>query len=278
MANPNPARITDASWWFMQQLLALEPGTQNGGIYANKAGYHNARSNLQASPQWSNDYSIRLPADRRGPADKAAGYDWTFPEAQRGDYRRIMLYGRRIAVAFAGRDPRLAGWREVLVQADPDANAEGYDFVTWTTRTPDSSHLWHMHLSELRQFTEDRANKEAMLSVLRGEEETMPITDEDAKKVARETWSYILGSSGPSAAVAQQDTYRWVKTMAGTWGAKLDAILAAALDDGDVTVQLTPEMVAALQELRDAMVTEAEVRDAVADGLEGGAAAVRADA
>ena len=42
--NPNPSRITDASWWLMEQLLALQPGTANGGIYANRSGYHNTRS------------------------------------------------------------------------------------------------------------------------------------------------------------------------------------------------------------------------------------------
>ena len=34
--NPNPSRITDASWWFMEQLLLLQPGSRNGGIFANK--------------------------------------------------------------------------------------------------------------------------------------------------------------------------------------------------------------------------------------------------
>lgn len=272
--NPNPDRITPASWWFMEQLLAVEPGTQNGGIYANKAGYHNARSNLLATPQWTSDYSIRLPADKRGPADKAAAYDWTFPEAQRGDYTRITRYGRRIAEAFAARDPRLAGWREALLQADSDVNAEGYDFQGWSTRTPDATHLWHVHLSELREFVGDMENKAAMLSVLKGED--MAISDDDARKVAKFTWLHVLGSSGPTAAVALQDTYNATRKMAATYGPKLDEILAAALDDSNFEVILKPEQIAALQVLRDDLI--AETRDAVADLGEGGAAQVRADA
>jgi hypothetical protein len=166
--NPNPDRITDASWWFMEQLLGLAPGTVNGGIYAIKPGYHNTRNNLRAHPAWRNDYSIRLPADRRGPGDKAAGYDWTFPDAQAGDYRRIRMYGDRVRRAFQQRDPRLSGWREVMIQADADAPPEGYDFVTWTTRTPEPAHRWHGHFSELRENLESYPTKQAMLSILDG--------------------------------------------------------------------------------------------------------------
>jgi hypothetical protein len=166
--NPNPARITAASWWFVERLLALEPGSSNGGTYTDKPGYHNTRDNLLAQGL-RGDYSIQLAADKLGPADKTAAYDWTFPSAQRGDYSRIMTYGARVQAAFSARDPRLRGWREVLVQADADSYAEGFDFAGWYTRTPDSSHLWHMHLSELRQHTESYDNKRAMLSVLAGQ-------------------------------------------------------------------------------------------------------------
>lgn len=166
--NPDPAHITPASWWFMEQLLALEPDTENSGIYTNKPGYHNTRDQLLAQGL-RGDYSIQLAADKLGPGGKAAAYDWTFRTAQRGDYSRIMLYGQRIAAAYLARDPRLRGWREVLVQADPDLQAEGYDFAGWYTRTPDGSHLWHMHLSELRQHLESYDTKRAMLSVLSGQ-------------------------------------------------------------------------------------------------------------
>src|SRR5512139_263740 len=149
-ANPNPAHITDASWWLMEQLIALAPDdTVNSGIYGDwKPGYHNSRRNLLANPEWRNDYSIQLAADKLGPDDKGAAYDWTFKSAQRGDYSRILVFGDRIEAAFNARDPRLAGWREVLIQADPDDQAEGFDFQGWYRRTPDNSHTWHMHASE----------------------------------------------------------------------------------------------------------------------------------
>jgi hypothetical protein len=167
-ANPNPARVTDASWYFMESLLALEPGSRNGGTFTDKPGYHNTRDNLLAQGL-RGDYSIQLGADKLGPGDKTAAYDWTFPSAQLGDYRRIIMYGERISHAFHARDPRLRGWREALGQADPDLYAEGFDFAGWYTRTPDPSHLWHWHLSEHRQHTGSYDNKRAMLSILRGQ-------------------------------------------------------------------------------------------------------------
>ncbi|MBB4741456.1 hypothetical protein BJY16_004915 [Actinoplanes octamycinicus] len=152
----------------MQQLLALQPGTVNGGIYANKSGYHNTRAANQSS--WPDNYSIRDAEDRGGPADKAAAYDWTFPDAQGGNYTTIAKYSRRLL--DSGRDagdPRLNGWREFFGQTDTDGEVEGWDFRRGRAASSDSSHLWHIHLSEDRDKVTDLENKKAVLSVLRGE-------------------------------------------------------------------------------------------------------------
>ena len=163
-ANPNPARITDESWWLMEQLLALESGSRNGGIYANKPGYHNTRAgNL------SSDYSVRDPEDRGGPSDKAAGYDWTFLDAKGGTYGTIARYSQRLRAAGESGDPRVAGWKEFFGQADNDIGVEGWDFREGKSATSDASHLWHIHLSEDRDKVTDMDNKRAILSVLKGE-------------------------------------------------------------------------------------------------------------
>jgi hypothetical protein len=164
-----PGRTTSAWAWFMHELTVLEPGTVNSGTYTNKAGYHNSRANLLASAAWRNDYSIRSTVDKQGPSDAGAAGDWTFRDAQAGKYFNILKYMDRIEAAFHARDPRLDTWREVLGQADLDLYAEGFDFDSWGTRTPDSTHVWHIHLSEHRAHTESFASKTAMLSVLRGE-------------------------------------------------------------------------------------------------------------
>lgn len=165
-ANPDPSRITDAMWWLWQQLLALEPSSKLGGIYANKPGYHNARNNLS---DW--DYSVcDNPPDQGGPGDKAAAIDWTFPDAQSGNYSTISTYTKRLI--DSGKDPddpRLDGWREVYGNADNDTYVEGWDFRYGYAVTSDSSHLWHIHASENRDQTTSQKNKEAFLSVVKGE-------------------------------------------------------------------------------------------------------------
>lgn len=173
MARQASSRVTAASAFFMNELVKMEPGTEDSGVYADKPGYHNTRAGNIALDKVDNssvpDYSIRYPADLKGPDDKAAGYDWTHPKAQAGDYRTMAKYGDRLEAAFVADDPRLYGWREALGQTDTDKPAEGLDFVTMTRRVPDSSHEWHWHFSELRQFVESMINKLCMLSVLKGE-------------------------------------------------------------------------------------------------------------
>lgn len=167
------ANTTAASEFFMRELVKLEPGTQNSGIYAAKPGYHNTRAGNIALDKVDNssvpDYSIRLPLDLKGPSDKAAAYDWTHPKAQAGDYRTMAKYGDRLEAAFNARDPRLYGWREALGQTDLDKVPEGLDFQSWTRREPGETHSWHWHFSEMRAFVESMINKLCMLSVLKGE-------------------------------------------------------------------------------------------------------------
>ncbi|TDV44251.1 hypothetical protein [Actinophytocola oryzae] len=163
--NPNPARITDESWWLMQQLLALQPGSQNGGIYDNKPGYHNTRDANAAD-----DYSIRDPEDQGGPSDKAAAYDWTFPDAQSGNYATIAMYAQRLLASGQDpNDPRMDGWKEFFGQTNNDSHVEGWDFRRDKDATSKPSHLWHIHLSEDRDKVTSLDNKLAALSVLRGE-------------------------------------------------------------------------------------------------------------
>ena len=173
-ANPHPDHITAEMWWFIEQLQALEPkDTVFAGAWGRaKPGYHCDYWKLVNTPAWRNDYSVRLADDKVGGTSLeqfGAATDWTFRSAQAGNFANIRKYGGRIAIAFANRDPRLKGWREVLIQADNDKPPEGFDFVSWSTRTPDSTHEWHGHFSCLRKFLHTLSVFQAMLSILRGE-------------------------------------------------------------------------------------------------------------
>jgi hypothetical protein len=172
LAQPNPNRqfVTDAEWWLWLQLRGLEPSSRLGGIYADKSGYHNTgNANEQG---WPGNYSVRDAPDRRGPwwRTKASALDWTFPDAQRGDYRTISRYTSRLAAsARNASDPRLDGvLREFFGQSDTDRQVEGWDERYEEAASSDSSHLWHIHFSFIRDRCGDFWAMWALLTVLMG--------------------------------------------------------------------------------------------------------------
>lgn len=170
--------ITTEMQWLMGELLKLEPGSQNGGIYANKSGYHNTRNNHLANRP--GDYSIQDGIDREGPGDKAGAFDWTFPDAQAGRYATIAKYMSRIVASGQDQDdPRLNGWREFYGQADGDRAVEGWDSRYLVPVTSDSSHLWHIHGSVARKYANDLPTMKALLSVLKGETVSQWLEGED---------------------------------------------------------------------------------------------------
>lgn len=76
-----------------------------------------------------------------------------------------------------------------------------------------------------------------MLMVLAEMEDDMPTVDEYAKAAAKATWDHIIASAalGRSAPAADWLKSGYALERLGL-AARLDAVLAAALDDGDVTV------------------------------------------
>lgn len=165
--NPDPARITGAMWRLWTEFDAHHPSVQLGGIYANKPGYHGTRA-----AQSGGDYSIAYAIDRRGPSDKAAAIDLTFPEAQRGDFRAMRLYTARLDAAARAKDPRLYRpdgsrvLRELIGTMD-GRQTYAYDLQTRRAdNNRDDSHMWHLHLSVTRAYVEDWSILAGVLSVL----------------------------------------------------------------------------------------------------------------
>lgn len=159
--NPNPNRITPAMWWLACMRLRLEPLSENGGIYANKAGYHNAGENLLGhepggAGKATTDHSIRWEADRTGPwwLEFSAAHDWTFTRAHSGNYTEIIKYTTRLMNAMKNpNDPRPDDvYAYVIGQADWDLTVEGYNERTNEDETGDKSHLWHRHDSFRRNI------------------------------------------------------------------------------------------------------------------------------
>lgn len=173
--NPQPSHITAEMWWFIEEWERMAPATVFAGAWGDfKPGYHCDYWTLKHHSGWQNDYSVQLADDQVGGGHPnehmGAAVDITFPDAQSGNYTTIRRYSDRVRAAWKARDPRLKGWREVLCNSsDGDTPADGYDFVSWTERSPDDTHKWHMHFSCLRKYLNVRAVFEAMMSILRGE-------------------------------------------------------------------------------------------------------------
>lgn len=173
-SNPSPARITAPLWRFWTEFDAFEPTVALGGVYAAKPGYHNYRNALPAS-----DYSSGrdVAADKQGPGTMASAIDLTMSDAA------MTRYTKRLDTAARARDPRLyrnghAVLREFIGTKD---NRTVYCYVLVGGRAlgvgadagpdpgRDSSHLWHVHLSIIRQYVNDWSMLDGVLSVLKGE-------------------------------------------------------------------------------------------------------------
>lgn len=160
--NPNSSRMTDALWWLVCMREALEPSlSENGGTFANKAGSHNAGENLRDYGQGDSrtDHSIRDGFNRSGQWWKkfCAAHDWTFRDAQSGDYKTIKKYtGRLISAMKDPNDPRPDDvYFYTIGQLDNDRVVEGYNERDDDAETGDSSHLWHRHDSFRRNIIGD---------------------------------------------------------------------------------------------------------------------------
>jgi hypothetical protein len=155
--------MTDALWWLVCMREALEPAdTENGGTYANKAGYHNIGNNLPDKGEGDSrtDHSIRRPPDRSGPwwKTKTSAHDWTFRSAQRGDYGNIDKYTTRLVAAMKSLDdPRPdAVYAYTLGQMDGDTVVEGWsEYRDEPETSGDKTHNWHRHDSFRRNIIGD---------------------------------------------------------------------------------------------------------------------------
>ena len=302
--NPTPSLITQEMWEFAHCVVSLEPNDfVFAGIYADKSGYHNTVARNLA--RWPGEYSSRLAADLNGDRSKARALDVKSRQAASGAAPTIMAkYGARLRAAAKARDPRVRHWREVLGQFDTDRTPEAIDFQSTAERVPDSTHEWHFHWSILAMYVGLALAYEGMLSLLYGESfdswsayaatggDDVNLGDKNpfgktprAFTVEDEDPSLWL-MDGPNGSVAAMFQYmlenghyaRIFARRAAAETAGLRAVVETLADvikagGGDVdTAGLFARIDAAVAKVG------AEARDAVADGLEGGAAKVRADA
>jgi hypothetical protein len=146
------------------------PSAVLGGIYASKPGYHNARNQVSG-----NDYSVQTPPDRLGNGNAASAVDITWnSEAD------IKTASSRLM--DARNDPRMYPIREFYGSED-GVNVCGWDYYGDYPVTSDDSHLWHNHLSVLREFADDYAALQGVADVITGRKSTNSGGDDMPKMV-----------------------------------------------------------------------------------------------
>lgn len=235
MTNPNPLRISDAVWRLWTDFKSHESKAQLGGVYAAKPGYHNYRFALP-----STDYSVKdVAADRKGSGELADGLDISLPDAE------MRKYTARLDKAARARDPRLYTARGpvlrefigtldskvvycyVLVGGKP----LGVNADAGPDPGRDETHLWHIHLSIIRQFGSDWPALDGVLSVLVGEsldtwqartEDDMSSADVQAIRDDLGRLAQIL-MTGTQNSVFNTDKHAWLDDSNSYSSARVDA-------------------------------------------------------
>lgn len=265
LANPNTTRISDAIWRLWRCFDRRVGSALLGGIYANKSGYHNYRNALSSS-----DYSVRnVAADRRGDGTRASAIDLTLSSSD------MRLLTGRLDRAARGGDPRLyvhdgPTLREFIgtlngVTVYCYVLTGGVPLGVGADSGPDpgrdESHLWHIHLSFIRQYLNDHYALDAILSILIGESlqswqermGSMALDSGELKYLAytsrdSEALRNMTDNIDPEAVDPQVGTapHYGVRTLKAIY-ATVQAIATALPGVDDAALQALAEMQAAIQ-------------------------------
>lgn len=168
------------SWGFAPaEIVALfdrlkvgYPDAVNGGIVGSDYGYHICRNAAAGD-----DYSVQRADDQLGDPGASSGLDVTMHAP--ADMARMTQ--RLIDLTMAG-DPRVQALREFFGTVD-GANVTGLDVRDKRWISSDPSHLWHVHISIYRKFSQDNAALQAVADAILGtgsinEGDDMPSVDE----------------------------------------------------------------------------------------------------
>lgn len=244
----------DALKWLGSRIAPDLGGVLSGivGDEAHTRGYHRGRAYVP-----STDYSVQLAEDKRGSSYYACAIDMSFTTS------KMKLYTGRLRDAAARNDPRLKYVREFYGTIDGTTvfgrTHKGSGDSTWEWSTSDKSHLWHIHISILREYSNNRSVMQGILDVLMGKPLATPVEEEDDMaytdaQMKAFPWQYVGGGipDGMSTLKVLNDTYIQGREAL----AKLD-VLAKAVNglvgadlNGDIE-RLTAQFNAERQEMHD---------------------------
>jgi hypothetical protein len=131
-------------------------------------GYHSARNELPGD-----DYSVIQPPDQLGDGWACCGLDVSMNPAD------MQAATQQLIDATQARDPRIVTpVREFFGTVD-GVNVTGLDTQGNYWITSDDSHLWHVHISFRRQYSNDAGTLQQFQDLVRGDAATGGGTDED---------------------------------------------------------------------------------------------------
>jgi hypothetical protein len=149
-----PQAITD----LFNTVKAGIPAALMGGIIGDKAhtyGYHRGRNYVGG-----NDYSVQKPPDKKGNGEAASALDisWSTAQPQYDVSKRLLN---------AKNDSRMNCVREFYGSTD-GRTVCGWDYYGNYAVTSDDSHLWHIHLSILREYADNHNALQGVADVITG--------------------------------------------------------------------------------------------------------------
>lgn len=139
-------------------IKAVIPQAVMGGILGDSAhtyGYHRGRNYVSSS-----DYSVQLADDKQGDGEAACALDLSWSEAS-------WQYTVSQRLLNAKHDSRMSACREFYGSTD-GYNVCGWDYYGGYAVTSDDSHLWHIHLSILRKWSNDSGALSGIADVITG--------------------------------------------------------------------------------------------------------------
>ncbi len=235
----------DAIRWLANQIVDSVDTAEISGIVGDVAhtyGYHRSRNVIPR-----NDYSAVLAADRRGDGDAASALDMKYS----AKWMRIVT-ARLIKSAEDPGDPRMAGVREFYgttngAVVNGRIHNGNYE---WRFESSDDSHLWHVHISFLREHANNKQTMRNVLSVITNEgQDDMEQTEKIAHSATTKQVPYWKGEESKTVA-------GWLRS--GAYQAAMGRLEQSAQFAG---------FMAAVDKLDDKpQATKAELREAARSG------------
>jgi len=165
------------------------------GDSAHTYGYHRGRNYVG-----SNDYSVQTPPDKKGNGEAASAIDMSWSEAN-------WQYTVSQRLLNAKNDSRMNPIREFFGSTD-GRNVCGWDYYGNYSVTSDDSHLWHVHISVLREYADNDAALQGVAQVITGASGTGDWFDMATQTDLENAVRKVLNEATPQGQTSWANSYK----------------------------------------------------------------------